>query len=79
MPFSKSVGVPIQSVYFWSNGTRRVPAEYCPRIEEATGGAVRCEDLRPDVRWDVLRGGATAPAATAQAATKTEAHGVVNG
>ena len=33
----------------------RVPAEYCPRIEEATGGLVRCEDLRPDVRWDVLR------------------------
>lgn len=31
----------------------RVPAEHCPSIERATG--VRCEDLRPDVAWDVLR------------------------
>ena len=31
----------------------RVPAEYCPHIEELT--AVRCEDLRSDVRWHVLR------------------------
>jgi DNA-binding transcriptional regulator YdaS (Cro superfamily) len=33
----------------------RVPAEYCPRIERATNGAVRCEDLRPDVDWGFLR------------------------
>lgn len=34
---------------------RRVPAERCPAIERATGGQVRCEDLRPDVDWAVLR------------------------
>ena len=28
-------------------------AEYCPLIEKATG--VRCEELRPDVEWAVLR------------------------
>lgn len=39
----------------WCNGDRRVPAEQCPFIERATKGAVRCEDLRPDVAWDVLR------------------------
>jgi DNA-binding transcriptional regulator YdaS (Cro superfamily) len=39
----------------WANGVRRVPAEHCPRIERITGGAVRCEDLRPDVEWSVLR------------------------
>jgi len=33
----------------------RVPAEYCPAIEDATDGAVRCEDLRPDINWAVLR------------------------
>ena len=33
----------------------RVPAEYCPAIEKATQGAVRCEDLRPDVDWAYLR------------------------
>lgn len=32
-----------------------VPAEYCPAIERATGGAVRCEELRPDVDWGYLR------------------------
>lgn len=33
----------------------RVPAEYCPKIERATAGAVRCEDLRPDIDWAYLR------------------------
>lgn len=37
-------------------GSRRVPAERCPAIERATGGKVRCEDLRPDVDWGYLRG-----------------------
>lgn len=31
----------------------RVPAEACPDIEALTG--VRCEELRPDVSWSVLR------------------------
>jgi DNA-binding transcriptional regulator YdaS (Cro superfamily) len=33
----------------------RVPAEHCPTIERITGRAVRCEELRPDVDWHVLR------------------------
>lgn len=37
-----------------------VPAEYCPSIERATDGRVRCEQLRPDVAWEVLREHATA-------------------
>lgn len=36
-------------------GWRQVPAERCPEIEKATGGAVRCEDLRADVDWAYLR------------------------
>lgn len=35
---------------------KSIPAEYCPAIERATSGAVRCEELRPDVDWSVLRG-----------------------
>lgn len=31
------------------------PAQYCPDIEAATG--VRCEELRPDVKWSILRNG----------------------
>lgn len=36
----------------------RVPAEYCPAIERETrarGEVVRCEDLRPDIPWGILR------------------------
>ena len=47
----------------WVNGVRQVPAERCPAIERATGGAVRCEDLRPDVEWGVLRSETTTEAA----------------
>lgn len=50
-----ALGVPAESISNWKSGARRVPAERCPEIERATGGAVRCEELRPDVAWDVLR------------------------
>lgn len=40
----------------WVTEIRPIPAERCPQIELVTGGAVRCEDLRPDVNWAVLRG-----------------------
>lgn len=36
-------------------GGRPIPADLCPAIERATKGAVRCEELRPDVLWEVLR------------------------
>jgi DNA-binding transcriptional regulator YdaS (Cro superfamily) len=32
---------------------KQVPAELCPLIEHHTG--VPCEELRPDVKWSVLR------------------------
>lgn len=49
------VGVPAALLSQWKTGGRRVPAERCPAIERATSGAVRCEDLRPDVDWAYLR------------------------
>lgn len=42
-----------QTIQAWRS--TRVPAEYCPEIEKATNGAVRCEDLRPDMDWAYLR------------------------
>jgi DNA-binding transcriptional regulator YdaS (Cro superfamily) len=36
---------------------QQVPAEVCPEIELLTG--VKCEDLRPDVNWAVLRDSST--------------------
>lgn len=42
-----------QAMQAWKR--TRVPAEYCPAIEKATSGVVRCEDLRPDIDWAYLR------------------------
>ncbi len=53
---ARSIGVPPILVSQWVSRQRQVPAERCPDIERATKGAVRCEDLRPDVDWSVLRG-----------------------
>lgn len=39
----------------WRDCIRQVPAERCVQIEALTQGAVRCEQLRPDVNWSVLR------------------------
>ena len=58
---ARALGVTPPTVHQWQTGRRPVPAERCPDIERATGGAVRCEDLRPDVDWGVVR--QSAPAA----------------
>lgn len=49
-----------QTVSWWRKGERNgrpvtFPAEHCPECERLTDGKVRCEELRPDVAWDVLR------------------------
>jgi len=51
---ARAIGVVPQVVHNWQR-RGKVPAEYCPAIEKATDGAIRCEDLRPDVDWSVLR------------------------
>lgn len=50
-----AIGCQPQLVWQWSRGLRRVPAARCPAIERATGGQVRCEELRPDIDWAVVR------------------------
>jgi DNA-binding transcriptional regulator YdaS (Cro superfamily) len=50
---AKALGVTPQAVCFWRDGKREIPADKCPLIERETG--VRCELLRPDVAWNVLR------------------------
>ena len=65
------------TVFQWKK--TRVPAERCPQIEQATGGLVRCEDLRPDVAWSVIETRHLrnpAPTAQAQPATQSVAQGV---
>lgn len=52
---ARSLNVTPATVSQWVNEVRPVPAERCPSIERITQGAVRCEDLRPDVDWAYLR------------------------
>ena len=53
-----ALGVTRAAVGQWRDPSRKVPAEHCPIIERITrdrGTPVTCEELRPDVEWDVLR------------------------
>jgi DNA-binding transcriptional regulator YdaS (Cro superfamily) len=52
---ARLLGVSTVVVHHWAHGIRPIPAERCPAIERVTNGAVRCEDLRPDVDWAYLR------------------------
>lgn len=50
---AQELGVSLGRISQWR--TDRIVADYCPIIERLTDGAVRCEDLRPDVDWAYLR------------------------
>ncbi len=51
---AEKLGVAASAPSMWK-ARGSVPAERCPAIERLTAGAVRCEELRPDVEWAVLR------------------------
>lgn len=47
-----------RGVWPYFHTDRNFPAEHCPIVERETrarGQAVLCEELRPDVAWDVVR------------------------
>lgn len=52
---ARALGVTPGLVNQWVTGATKPTAERCIQIDEATGGLVRCEDLRPDVNWAYLR------------------------
>nr|DAY23691.1 MAG TPA: Putative antitoxin of bacterial toxin-antitoxin system, YdaS/YdaT [Caudoviricetes sp.] len=51
---AKECGVSQQTVSLWLNGAK-MDVKYIPAIIKATNGAVKPEDLRPDVDWAVIR------------------------
>ncbi len=53
---ARALGVTQGAVHQWASGLTRVAVERCIDIERATGRAVTCEDLRPDIDWAFLRG-----------------------
>ena len=46
---ARLVGVSPQAVSEIVRRGKRVPAEWCLAIQQATGGAIRAHDLRPDL------------------------------
>lgn len=48
---ARALGMNEQYLYQLLTLRRRAPLERYPAIELALGGAVTCEQLRPDVRW----------------------------
>lgn len=65
---ARAIGAKPPTVYQWLDGSRPVPLHQCPAIEAATSGAVRCEQLRPDVQWVRARGRVTHYKVSVQAA-----------
>lgn len=61
---ARDLGISPVTVHQWANG-KAVPAARCPLVEKLTGGAVSCEDLRPDLaeHWSFLRGTSSKAAA----------------
>nr|WP_294864370.1 helix-turn-helix domain-containing protein [uncultured Pseudogulbenkiania sp.] len=51
----RALGVSSSAVNNWA-ARGHIPAEHCPTLERLTGGKYRCEQMRPDVEWSVLRG-----------------------
>lgn len=45
---AQALGVRQPTISEWAKGERPIPIERCVQIEQATKGAVRRQDLRPD-------------------------------
>ena len=52
---AEELGVSLGAISHVVNGRRPIPARWCPIIEEKSGRVFLCENLRPDIRWSVLR------------------------
>jgi len=53
--FAKRCGTSTGQLKQVAGGYRRAGESLAINIERESGGAVRCEDLRPDVDWEYLR------------------------
>ena len=53
---AKALDVSQGAISQYATGNKRPSAEVAIRLEEASGGTIKAEDLRPDVPWHVIRG-----------------------
>lgn len=49
-----SLGITSQAISLWAS-KNKIPAERCPELELLSQGTIKCEEMRPDVKWWVLR------------------------
>ena len=54
---AKKINVSRAQVWQWLNNINSVSVEKSIEIEDKTNGIVRCEELRPDINWSVIRRG----------------------
>lgn len=54
--FASRCGTSVGQIKQVAYGHRRASAGLAVRIDRETGGAVRCEEMRPDIDWAYLRG-----------------------
>lgn len=54
--FAVSCGTSLGHLRHIAYGHRKCGESTAINIERKTGGAIVCEDLRPDVDWDFIRG-----------------------
>lgn len=52
---SKKINVSYHTVLTWKNGRSSISPTNCQKIEKATDGQVKREDILPDYPWDELR------------------------
>ncbi|WP_392559761.1 transcriptional regulator [Orbus mooreae] len=52
---AKELDVTRARVWQWFNNVSMVSPEKSIEIEGKTKGMVRCEELRPDINWSILR------------------------
>jgi DNA-binding transcriptional regulator YdaS (Cro superfamily) len=64
---ARRIRVKQQNVWSWLNKSKRVPAEACKAIEDATGGQVTCHELRPDVFGEPAGSGCVSDASPGEA------------
>lgn len=51
---ARFLGVTPALVSHVCTGLKPIPVTWCPKIEQATAGKYRCEQLRPDHDWSFL-------------------------
>jgi DNA-binding transcriptional regulator YdaS (Cro superfamily) len=54
--FARQCGTSIGYIRKAMSINQRFSAELCIQFEQFSQGEIRCEDLRPDINWAVIRG-----------------------